>query len=180
MKKLFTLSSSTVFVLVLLLVGNFASAQKNPDMERYGKMKQEHKEKFKEKKDEIQNRLNLTEEQKAQAKKFHEEARPEIKPVVEKIKAKRQEIIEMKKSGASQEQLKAKMEEMKPLIDEANRIREKNAQKFESILTPEQKVEFQKIKEEVKQKREQMKEKMKGNFQQHKMEMKGNSAPLSK
>lgn len=179
MKKFLMMLTTIIYV---FMAGNCAFAQNSPEnhnssgiLNKKQKMHQKHKEKFKQKKQEIKNRLNLTEEQKAKAKVIHEEAKPKIKPIIEKMRKKIGEIQQLKQSGASREEIMKKVEEIKALKQEANQIRKKNVEKFESILTPEQKAEFEKIKSEIEQKREQMRNKLKEQrekrIQKHKMEM---------
>ena len=69
--------------------------------------------------------LNLTEEQKAKAKEIREQSRQEIEPL---------------------------MKEMKALREKMDKIREADMQKFEALLTPEQKSKL----DAAKQKREEM------------------------
>lgn len=162
MKKAFRMfgSAAATLSLVLLLAGNSALAacpvhDKCPcDHGKARINKEKQKELFEQKRQEIQDRLNLTEEQKAKSKALHEEMRAKMKPVKDKIQAKKQEIKALKESGATKDQIKAKMDEMKPLFNEAKQIREENMTKFEAILTDSQKAELKKIKEEFKQKKE--------------------------
>lgn len=67
--------------------------------------------------------LNLTDEQKAQAKKIREEGKEKIKPL---------------------------MKEMKELREKIDEARKENMKEFENILTAEQKAQFEKIKAEKK------------------------------
>ncbi len=77
-----------------------------------------------------------------------------IRPVIEKIKAKKAEIkaVEMSKLPQAEKDKKIATlkEELKPLKQEARKIRTENTKEFEAILTPEQKVKFENFKKEHK------------------------------
>jgi len=78
----------------------------------------------------MSNKLNLSKEQKEQAKKIREEGRAKIAPI---------------------------MQQMHALRQQADKAREENMAKFEAILTPQQKIQFQQIKKEMQAKRDQRK-----------------------
>ena len=82
------------------------------------------------KKSEFEERLNLTESQKAQLEKIKADEKKAITPYREKIKKEQK-----------------KMEE---LFAKEREIRKDSMKKFEALLTPEQKAELQKIKDETK------------------------------
>ena len=100
----------------------------------------------------LEERLKLTEEQKVKAKEIRMQGHEKIKPVFEQIKAKKQEIktIKMSKIAPAEQQKKiaALKSDIKKLKTEARKIRQENMKEFEAILTPEQKAEFEKIKQE--------------------------------
>lgn len=77
------------------------------------------------------------------------------------MKAKKEQIREIKKSDLSQEQKAKKIEplkkDLKKLKQEARKIRMENTKEFEAILTPEQKAEFEKIKQEGRERAKQHK-----------------------
>ena len=165
MKKLLTLLTAGMFVLT---AGNCVYAEDGADSWNQGFQKKHHekrKEHMKQKQQEIKNRLNLTEDQKVKAKQLREQARPQIKTILDKKRALHQEIQQLRKSEVSKEALQAKYKTLESLRKQANKIREKNRQKFESILNSQQKAEFSKIKQEMKEKRELMKKNWK---KQHK------------
>ena len=157
MKK--TLVSLTAAMLIMS-AGNYAYAKEPPYMHgeknRNTNMEQkrEHMQKMQ---DEIRQRLNLTAEQQEKAKQMRMENREMMKPLMHKMHQKWQEIKKLKEAGASQEELQAKKEEIKALREQTNTIRKEHMQKFESILTPEQKTEFKKFREEMKQKKKEYK-----------------------
>ncbi len=109
----------------------------------------------------LDERLKLTEEQKKQAHDIRMQGHKKMKPVFEKMKAKKEQIREIKKSDLSQEQKAKKIEplkkDLKKLKQEARKIRMENTKEFEAILTPEQKAEFEKIKQEGREKAKQHK-----------------------
>ena len=97
----------------------------------------------------------LTEEQKAQAKEIRLKGHEEMKPIMEKMKAKKLEIDTVKANesitvGEQKAQLSKLFAEMKDLKKQARDLRIKNMQEFESILTDKQKKTLEKMKEEGK------------------------------
>ena len=110
-------------------------------------------EKMAQKRAEFENKLKLTDEQKAQAKEIRLKGHEEMKPIMEQMKAKKIEFDTVKKDGSltvaeQTEKLNALRAEMKTLRKQAKDLRIKNMQEFESILTSEQKETLQKIKKE--------------------------------
>ena len=91
---------------------------------------EEHAKMREQKKAEFEDRLNLTESQKAQLEKIKADEKKALAPYREKIKKEQK-----------------KMEE---LFAKEREIRKNSMQKFEATLTPEQKAELQKIKDETK------------------------------
>ncbi|HIS36018.1 TPA: Spy/CpxP family protein refolding chaperone [Candidatus Scatousia excrementigallinarum] len=104
------------------------------------------------KKAEFEKRLKLTDEQKAKAKEIRMKGHEEMKPVMEAIKAKRQEIETVKLSRIAPQMQQEKIDKLKAEIRElkkqAHELRMKNMQEFESILTKKQLKELKKMKEE--------------------------------
>lgn len=97
-------------------------------------------------------KLNLSEAQKAQAKEIHQKGFEEIKPIMDKIQLKHEEIEAVKRSSLAPEVQAEKIVQLRKEIRELKRqtreIQMKNMKEFESILTDEQKNELKKIKEE--------------------------------
>lgn len=114
------------------------------------KMKKEHQKR----KSEMDARLKLTEEQKKTIEDNRLKDREKMKPVFDKIVAKRQKIDEINNSSLPQaekdKQINAIKCELKDLKTQANMLRDENMKNFESILTPCQKTEFEKMKQEHK------------------------------
>lgn len=113
------------------------------------------KKEYKIKRQTLDERLNLTEEQKKQAFEIRMEGHKKIKPIFEKIKNKKAEIktiVEDTKLSESQKEKKINAIEIEivKLKQEARKVRFENTKQFEAILTQEQKAEFKKIKEEGK------------------------------
>lgn len=106
-------------------------------------------------------RLKLTDEQKKQAKEIRMKGHEKIKPVMEQIKTKHEEIKKVANSDISkakkEKQIKALKQDIQKLKQQARTIRNENTKEFEAILTDEQKAEFTKIKEEAKAKYAEMK-----------------------
>lgn len=98
----------------------------------------------------LDEKLNLSEEQKSLAKANRIKARKEMKPIMDEIRDKKSEILDIIDSDLSDEQQQKKIEsirsEIKALYKKANTLREKNMSEFEKILTKEQKSKFQEIK----------------------------------
>lgn len=111
-------------------------------------------------------RLKLTEDQKAQAHQIRMKGHEKIKPVMDKMKAKHDEIRQVAQSNLSQAEKDKKMlalkEDMRKLKKEARQIRMENTKEFEAILTDEQKTEFEKIKQEGRKKHNKHMKKFKG------------------
>lgn len=110
-------------------------------------------EKMAQKRAEFENKLKLTDEQKAQAKEIRLKGHEEMKPIMEQMKAKKIEFDTVKKDGSltvaeQTEKLNALRAEMKTLRKQAKDLRIKNMQEFESILTDKQKKTLAKMKEE--------------------------------
>lgn len=108
-----------------------------------------HKEQMRQK---FEQRLNLTDKQKEKAKAIHQQGREQMKPVMEQISAKRQEIEAVKRSRiaekAQQERIEELTAEIRELHKKAHEIRKANSQEFEKILTKKQKNELAKMKAE--------------------------------
>lgn len=100
----------------------------------------------------FEKRLNLTEAQKTQAKAIHEKGFKEIKPIMDKLQLKHEEIEAVKRSRLAPEAQAEKIvqlrKECRELKHQAREIQKKNMKEFEAILTDKQKKELQKIKEE--------------------------------
>jgi len=73
----------------------------------------------------LEDKLGLSDEQKEQAKKIHEQGRKEIEPL---------------------------LDEMKALREKMDAVRKKNMEEFEKILTPEQKTKLEEMKTQIDEK----------------------------
>ena len=107
----------------------------------------------------LDERLKLTEEQKKQAHDIRMDGHKKMKPVFDKMMAKKAEMKKVAESDLSQDKKDKKMaslkKDMKQLKQEARKIRMENTKQFEAILTPEQKAEFDKIKQEGRERAKQ-------------------------
>lgn len=128
-------------------------AQGRPPMEQ-GKFQPpppDHK-KMDAKRAEFENKLKLTDEQKAKAKEIRLKGHEEMKPIMDKLQEKRKEAQAIKASKtepqAQEAQLAKIREEVKVLKKQARDLRIKNMQEFEAILTPKQKKTLEKMKKE--------------------------------
>ena len=104
-------------------------------------------------KKQFEERLQLTDKQKEKAKKIHEKGRTQMAPVMGKIKAKRQEMMQVQQSTTLSAEEKAKQIEqlktdVKALDKQAKELRKQNSEEFEKILNKTQKAELEKMKAE--------------------------------
>ena len=109
------------------------------------------------KKADFEKKLKLTEEQKAQAKELRQKGHEQMKPIFEKMNAKKSEARKIKENTTLTEEQKAQQlgqirKDMRALQKEARELRFKNMQEFESILTDKQKKTLEKMKKEGKKK----------------------------
>ena len=97
--------------------------------------------------------LDLTDAQKAQMKQIREGQRESLRPVMEQIRAKRQEMRQVNEGGAFNEALVTqKLIEIAPLQAKLQGERFRLHQEMMSILTPEQKAKFTESRKNFKSK----------------------------
>jgi len=97
--------------------------------------------------EDFEKRLNLTQEQKDIAKAQREKSIEKIKPLIEQINAKKEEMAKL--SPEKDVDLYNKLDgEIKALRKQCHEIRKENMKAFEASLTDVQKKEMQKMKEE--------------------------------
>ena len=103
----------------------------------------------------FEQRLNLTDKQKEQAKKLNEKGRAKMEPVMKEIHSKHKELMGLKTSELTDEEKTKKAEqlktELKELDKKARDLRKKNSEEFEKILNKTQKAELEKMKAEGRQ-----------------------------
>lgn len=96
----------------------------------------------------FEQRLNLTDKQKEKARQIHKQGREEIAPIMMKIEVKRQEIETVRLTKmvkrAQDERIEEINAEIKELEKQAQEVRRKNSQEFESILNKKQRAELEK------------------------------------
>ena len=155
MKKLLILSG----ILALMASGIvYANESADPAQHQYRPQEQKmmHKGPSKADIEKFEKRLKLTDEQKAQAKAIHQKGFEEMKPIMDKIKLKREEIAAISRTKLMPEDQAAKIaevrKEIRTLKRQAHDIRVKNMREFESILTKKQLKEFEKMKAEGRKK----------------------------
>lgn len=106
----------------------------------------------------LDSRLNLTKEQKESLKQNRNKHNKEMKKIVAKMQDTHDKIRNVYLTGIPPLQAKLRTApykaELALLMQQAKMIREDGRKEFESILTDEQKIEFEKIKQEIKLKRE--------------------------
>lgn len=107
----------------------------------------------------FEQKLGLTEAQKAKAKEIRIKGHKEMKPIMDKIRDKKKEAEMVKMSRIAgwvqEERLNALDKDIKNLEKKANAIRKKNMKEFESILTKDQKKILEEMKKEGRQRFEQ-------------------------
>ena len=98
--------------------------------------------------------LDLTDAQKAQIKQIHENSRQSLRPIMEEIRAKRQEIRQASEGGTFNEALVSqKLAEIAPLEAKLMAARFRVHQETLSVLTAEQKAKLEQSREQFKAKR---------------------------
>ncbi len=148
MKKILTLLMLSA---VLTIGTNSVNAQEavqkkeRPNIEQHKQMKQN-----------FEQRLNLTDKQKAKAKKIHQKGFKQMEPIMKEMGALRKDIATVKKSdmeeAAKKEKLQKDFDKLKELDKKAREIRKSNSKEFEKILTKDQKAELEKMKAEGRKK----------------------------
>lgn len=120
-----------------------------PSKEDMIKMRKEREAAFEQK-------LGLTEAQKAKVKELRIEGRKKMKPVMEQIKLKKQEAKVVKLSRISTQMQEEKLavidKELAALEKQAREIRKQNMKDFESILTKDQRKILKQMKKEGREK----------------------------
>ena len=120
-----------------------------PSKEEMIKMRKEREAAFEQK-------LGLTEAQKAKVKELRIEGRKKMKPVMEQIKLKKQEAKVVKLSRISTQMQEEKLavieKELAALEKQAREIRKQNMKDFESILTKDQRKILKQMKQEGREK----------------------------
>ena len=105
----------------------------------------------------LNQRLNLTTEQQAQLHKNRSEQRKEMEKIIKQMNNKHDEIRNVYSTGMPKYQADLKTAPQKAelviLKQNADKLREQNRKNFESILTKEQKQEFQAMRKEFAQSR---------------------------
>jgi periplasmic protein CpxP/Spy len=102
----------------------------------------------------IFSQLDLTDAQKDQIKAIHEKSRESMRPLMEQIRAKRQEIRQANEGGTVDEALvRQKLTEIAPLEAKMMAERARIHQETLSVLTPEQKTKLEQMREQFKSRR---------------------------
>lgn len=103
----------------------------------------------------FEQRLGLTEEQKQKSKDLRVEGIEKIKPVIDKIRSREQEVEMVKTSSldekTKEEKLNSLNSDLKTLRKQAHDIRIENMKSFEEILTAEQKKTLKEMRQEGRQ-----------------------------
>ena len=99
-------------------------------------------------------KLDLTDAQKEQIKAIHEKNRESMRPLMEQIRAKRQEIRQANAGGTVDEALVSqKLAEIAPLEAKMMAERARIHQETLSVLTPEQRTKLEQMREQFKSRR---------------------------
>ena len=148
MKKTFLLSLLTMALTIPTIMPACAHDQA-PQENKSVMYKHPSKEQMRK---QFEQRLNLTDKQKEKARIIHQQGREEMRPVMIQLSAKHQDIETVKLSRISEKAQKERIAqintEIKELEKQAQEIRKKNSQEFESILNKKQKAELEKMKAE--------------------------------
>lgn len=125
----------------------------------YKKAKQFDKAEMAAKKAEFEKRLNLTDEQKKKIAENKAKDKEKIKPIMDSLKQKKEELNKVYEDTTISEEEKAQKiselrKDIKNLKAQKVEIYKANMKNFESILTDKQKAEFAKIKAEQKKEME--------------------------
>ena len=119
--------------------------RKVPSPEQMQKIRKAHENAFEQK-------LGLTEVQKLKARELRKNGHEKIKPVMEEIRAKKQEAEMIRNSKltveAQEEKLTAIDKDLEVLRKQASEIRKENMKDFEAILTKDQKKTLKNMKKE--------------------------------
>lgn len=122
-----------------------APIKKMPPKEEMIKMKKAHEHAFEQK-------LGLTEVQKLKARELRKAGHEKMKPVMDQLRAKRQEAETIRRSKLSVQEQEEKLtvidNDIKELEKQAAQIKKQNMKDFEAILTREQKNTLKKMKKE--------------------------------
>ena len=143
MKKIFSLLSILILPLSVsamsfensLICDNPPELCERPRCPRHSDMKQ---------------RLNLTEEQKAQARVLRLESQAKLKPFVEELKSKQSQKMVLVSQGGDEKEIKLLGDDIKRLKQQIHSVIIQNERDFVQILTSEQRVEFNKMRAEGK------------------------------
>ncbi len=107
--------------------------------------------------EDFEKRLNLTQEQKNIAKAQREKSIEKIKPLIEQINLKKDELIKLQEAQSPDVVLINKLEtEIRQLRKQTHEIRRENMKAFEASLSDEQRKEMMKMKEEGRKRFEEM------------------------
>ena len=98
----------------------------------------------------MKQRLNLTEEQKIQAKNLRLNSQEKIKPLSDELKAKQSKKMLLVSQDGDEKEIQILAEDIKRLKHQIHAIIVQNEREFVQILTPEQKTEFSKMRAEGK------------------------------
>ncbi len=100
----------------------------------------------------FEKRLNLTDEQKAKAEELRKQDHQEMRPLMEAIKTKHEELDAAKKANSSEEEIKKIKSDIGELHKKLHEQKMQNMKDFEAILTDKQLKELKKMKEEGRKK----------------------------
>jgi Spy/CpxP family protein refolding chaperone len=107
----------------------------------------------KERAEQLQERLNLSNPQMEQLSSIRQKYRSQMEQVREKMKAKGQELSQMIQGNASENDLRNKHQEMSVLRREMEDLRFESMLEVRKVLTPEQRQQFAQLMEERGQRR---------------------------
>lgn len=130
-------------------VGVEHAMHKKPTPEQMKQIRKAHEQAFDQK-------LGLTEVQKLKAKELRKEGHEKMKPVIEQLRAKRQEAETVRNSTLTVQEKEEKLtvidRDIEVLKNQKKEIKKQNMKDFESILTREQKKTLKEMKKEGRKK----------------------------
>lgn len=153
------MKKTAVILCALLLISGTAFAgevqntrtapdKQPPSREQMEKIRKAHEAEFEQK-------LGLTDEQKAKGKELRQQSFEKMKPIMDDIKNKKQQIRTLRESESlttkQQKELEKLQNDLTKLKTKANSVRKENMKNFESILNDEQKKILQDLKKEGRQ-----------------------------
>lgn len=101
----------------------------------------------------IMEQLNLSEEQTQELASIRQKYQPQIEPLMEQMRANRQEMQQMMTGNASPSDIRSKHQEISQIRQQLDNLRFESLLEMRQVLTPEQRQEFAQLMEERRETR---------------------------